>query len=293
MAAAQPAQFGAPGDDITDWMVQRWRAVANLGPEAEAAGRRLWAQATRSGQDLAASNPSDLKALGAQSLKRAQPNPVASRQRADPSQTFVPSADAPTRAALRQQQAQLGQVRNHLSIQNSPYAVPALLPAALLALDVPAALGIRGLLSRPTSGALAFPELDAWQVRPPTEAPTTPSAANSRNSFPYAAGRARLARANGISASDMDAQAHHSLSVQYSENFPNADPNRLANLWALKPEAHQIATNMWAQFSRNLAGRAPSQAEIMAQKLKVDREVAPYIRRAGVPRSNNPKGGLY
>jgi hypothetical protein len=91
----------------------------------------------------------------------------------------------------------------------------------------------------------------------------------------------------------MDAHVHHSLPVQYVEDFPNADPNRLANLWALKPEAHQIANKLWAQFGRSLAGREPSQAEIMAQKLKVDRQVAPYIRRAGVPRSKNSGGGLY
>ncbi|MGZ3371336.1 MAG: hypothetical protein ACXU8X_20650, partial [Caulobacteraceae bacterium] len=175
MAAAQPAQFGAPGDEITDWMAQRWRDVAKLGPEAEAAGRRLWAQATRSGQDLAAHSPSDLQALGARSLSRkTQPRPAASQQ-ADPSTTFVPSADTPTLAALRQQQAQFAKVRNDLDIRYSPYALPALLPAALLAPEVPAALGIRGLLSAPEAGVFDFPELDAWQVRPAPEAPTAPS----------------------------------------------------------------------------------------------------------------------
>ena len=250
MAAAQPAQSGAPGGDITDWMAQRWRDVAKLGPEAEAAGRRLWAQATRSGQDLAAPNTSALRALGAQSLSaRALHNSTASPQQADPSNTFVPSADAPTLAALRQRQAQFGQVSgNDLSIKNIPYALPALLPAALLALEVPAALGIRGLLSAPESGAFDFPELDAWQVRAAPETPTGPPAANSGNSFPYAAGRTRLARANGISASEMNAQVHHSLPVQYSEDFPNANPNRLANLWALRPQAHQIANRLWTQF---------------------------------------------
>jgi hypothetical protein len=217
----------------------------------------------------------------------------AAPQQADPSTTFVPSADAPTLAALRQQQAQFGQIRNDLDIRYSPYALPALLPAALLAPEALAGIGIRGLLSAPESAAFDFPELDAWQVRPSPEAPTAPAAANSGNSFPYAAGRARLARANGISASDMNAHVHHSLPVQYTDNFPNADPNRLANLWALKPPAHQIANNLWAQFGRSLAGRSPSQAEIMAQKLKVDREVAPYIQRAGIPRSNTPNGGPY
>jgi hypothetical protein len=68
MAVTQPARFGAPGDDIADWMAQRWRDIANLGPEAENAGRRLWEQATRAGQDLSAPNPSDVYSLGAQYL---------------------------------------------------------------------------------------------------------------------------------------------------------------------------------------------------------------------------------
>jgi hypothetical protein len=271
-------------------MAQRWRDVAKLGPEAQAMGRQLWAQATRSGQDLAAPNPSDLQALGARFLSRGtQAGPAASQPSTDPSQTFVPSPGTPTLQALRQQQGHFGQVRNKLDIQNAPYALPALLPAALLALEVPAALGIRGLVS---AGAKAFdfPELDPWQV------PAAPEAESS-GSFPYAAGRARLARANGgVSARDMGAQLHHSLPVEHSDIFPNADPNRLANLWPLRIPAHQIASNMWAKFAKELAGRTPTQAEVMAQKLKVDRAVAPYIRRPGVPRSNTPlkdKGGLY
>jgi hypothetical protein len=243
---------------------------------------------------LAAPNPSDVRALGARSLSGKPPQPAPSKQ-ADPSTTFVPSADAPTLAALRQQQAQFGKIRNDLDIRYSPYALPALLPAALLAPEALAGIGIRGLLSAPEAAAFDFPELDAWQVRPTPEIPTAPPAANSGNSFPYAAGRARLAQANGISARDMNADVHHSLPVQYSENFPNADPNRLANLWPLRPQAHQIATRMWSQFAKDLGGRTPTQAEIMVQKLKVDGEVAPYIRRAGVPRSNIPreKGALY
>ena len=88
MAAAQPARFGAPGGDIADWMAQRWRDIANLGPEAADAGRRLWAQATRSGQNVSAPNPSDIYALGAQYLSgRAGSAGSASQQQGDPSQS--------------------------------------------------------------------------------------------------------------------------------------------------------------------------------------------------------------
>ena len=93
----------------------------------------------------------------------------------------------------------------------------------------------------------------------------------------------------------MNADVHHSLPVHYSEVFPNADPNRLANLWGLRRQSHQIASNMWADFARSLGGRTPTQAEVMAHKLKVDRAVAPYIRRPGVARSGIPRneGGRY
>jgi len=64
---------------------------------------------------------------------------------------------------------------------------------------------------------------------------------------------------------------------------PAADSNRLANLWGLPEEVHQLATNEWTAFRNALRGREPSQAEVMAMKLKIDRMVAPYIRRPGLP----------
>jgi hypothetical protein len=99
-----------------------------------------------------------------------------------------------------------------------------------------------------------------------------------------AAARARYARANGISASDMGAVVHHSEGLEYAHLKPGADPNRLANLWGLLPEAHAIANREAAAFRAALNGRIPTQAEIMAVKLKIDRMVAPYIQRAGVSR---------
>lgn len=98
MAAAQPARFGAPGDDIADWMAQRWRDITTLGPAAEDAGRRLWAQATRSCQDLSAPNPSDVYALGAQFLSGGSANspPVSQRQAARSQSPAQDTDDNPT-----------------------------------------------------------------------------------------------------------------------------------------------------------------------------------------------------
>jgi hypothetical protein len=58
-------------DDINAWMAQRNANVA-LRQEAETAGRDLWDQATRDGQDLSAANPSDLIGIGADALGQKQ-----------------------------------------------------------------------------------------------------------------------------------------------------------------------------------------------------------------------------
>jgi hypothetical protein len=70
--------------------------------------------------------------------------------------------------------------------------------------------------------------------------------------------------------------------------MPDGDPNRLANLWGLPEEAHQIASNAWGAFRAELKGRMPTQAELMAAKLRIDRLVQPYIVRPGVARPKRP-----
>jgi hypothetical protein len=72
-------------------------------------------------------------------------------------------------------------------------------------------------------------------------------------------------------------------------------PGVPVTLRARRPEsrgeqAHTIATREWGAFTRSLEDRIPSQAELMEAKLRIDRLVAPYIRRAGLPRSNRPPG---
>jgi len=52
--------------------------------------------------------------------------------------------------------------------------------------------------------------------------------------------------------------------LRFAHLFPNADPNRLANLVSLMREAHIVASRAEAEFVRTLAGRAPTQAEVMA-----------------------------
>lgn len=57
-------------DGVEEWMRQRNADVMRLGHEAEAAGREIWNQTTRTGQNLVAARPGDVVALGARILAR-------------------------------------------------------------------------------------------------------------------------------------------------------------------------------------------------------------------------------
>ena len=57
-------------DSIENWMAQRNADVQRFGNKAAAAGRRAWNEATRTGRDLVAQQPSDVNALGARVLDR-------------------------------------------------------------------------------------------------------------------------------------------------------------------------------------------------------------------------------
>ena len=96
--------------------------------------------------------------------------------------------------------------------------------------------------------------------------------------------RARVARANGQPASQLAGEVHHRVGLRFAHLFPNAEPNRLANLVALMRQAHVVVSRAEAEFVRSLAGRAPSQAEVMAHAMKLDKLIEPFVLRAGVPR---------
>lgn len=183
-------------------------------------------------------------------------------------------------AQLRRQQAEFAKGRRKLDRENSWLAAGALAPVAVVgALEGGALLGGRTLVRTFPKAPLNLPELDARQIQPIVKALT-----NAEKNTLRRVGRARFAQANGKSASDMEAVVHHSDPLEYAHLKPNADPNRLASLWGLSPDAHPIATNAWAAFRAELRGRIPSQAEIMATKLRIDRMVEPYIQRAGISR---------
>lgn len=193
---------------------------------------------------------------------------------------------------LRREQAEFGKVKQQLDKENSWFAIPALAPAAaVMGIEAGAALAGRAAASQLQKAPLSFLEREAWQIKP--AAPKIARGpANTADDALRRAGRARFAQANGQSAKDMNAVVHHSSPVEYARLHPNADPNRLANLWGLPQDAHQIANNGWTAFRTAVKGTVPTQAEIMAAKLRIDKAVAPYIQRPGIsrPGPRPPKG---
>jgi len=130
---------------------------------------------------------------------------------------------------------------------------------------------------------LNFLEREAWQGKAAVEQTVSGLWKAAKPALRREA-RNRFAQASGISAAELGGKVHHSKPLEYAYLEPTADPNRLANLWGLPDEVHQIASNEWTAFRAGLKGRLPSQAEIMAVKLRIDRMVAPYILRAGISR---------
>jgi hypothetical protein len=74
------------------------------------------------------------------------------------------------------------------------------------------------------------------------------------------------------------------VALRFRGLFPKADPNRLGNLQALEAEAHNVVSQATEAWVRSLRGRVPTQAEVMAHVMEMDKLVEPYILRAGVPR---------
>ena len=232
-------------------------------------------------------------ALARASPSNASPHPVmASVPTADQMIAYgalrAPAPSDRELAELRTQQAAFADATRKVDLQNSWLAIPALAPvAAAFGLEGAAAIAGRALGAEAIEAPLNFVDREAWQRGAQKAAQALSDA--ERNAL-RAAARTKFARANGVPASEMQAEVHHSDPLEWAHLKPNADPNRLANLWGLRREAHAIATREWGDCTRSLEGRLPSQAELMDAKLRIDRLVEPYIRRAGLPRSNRLPG---
>jgi hypothetical protein len=198
---------------------------------------------------------------------------------------------------LRRDQAAFKDVVREESGRNWWMAIPALAPLAVPLLAEGAALLAARVATSPIKNApLNFAKREIGLAPKPAPRPAPPSRpapgsqplSTAEKGVVRQAGRERLARANGMSAAEMEARVHHSRPLEYAHLFPKADPNSLANLWALRDAAHKIASAEWTAFRAALKGRIPTQAEVMAVKLRIDRLVESYVRRPGVPRSRTP-----
>ncbi|CAN5706161.1 hypothetical protein BH11PSE1_BH11PSE1_25700 [soil metagenome] len=281
------AEGSSEASDIVDWMAARQRDLGRRS-EADAAGRMVRVSSSRDGRAVSASSPADVRALRIRALdgelstsappRRRAPARASSNQKPVRSTIAVAAArpePAEDLTDLRHQQAEFAQVVRAEGAKDSGMLAPVIAPVALVAgLEGAAYLGARALVSAPRPAPLNLPKYDPWQ---------TP------HKILRGQARARYARANNLPAKDMAAQVHHSRPLEWAHRFPDLDPNELANLWALRPVVHNIATRAWSAFKASLKGRTPSQTEIMAEKLRIDRLVEAYLRRPGVPRSR-PKG---
>ncbi len=107
---------------------------------------------------------------------------------------------------------------------------------------------------------------------PITEQLTT----KQRDSFRNSAART-WKRRTGQSAGSQDMEVHHRIPLEWSHIFPNANPNRKANLIAIRKGPHDQIDIAWRVWKSQLNGRIPTQAEVLAQALRVDNQFSGFF----------------
>lgn len=193
MAGFQRAR-SAVGESVAEFMERRRREVAQLGPDAAAAGHEAWAAATRAGDNLLAATPSDVRALGARMLgEKSTPMSGVERTASAIGPALAPRPNQPRytssivaakndggtiaygelRAALpsdqelaelRRQQAAFGKTTREIDIRNSLFAAPVLAaPLAVMGLEAAGALAGRALARPAGEAALDFVEREPFR----------------------------------------------------------------------------------------------------------------------------------
>ena len=185
---------------------------------------------------------------------------------------------------LRRQQEAFAAERERLATRGAAWALPALAPVAVaLGLEAAAALTLPRVAG--TRAPFVLPKAEPW---PKVGSPLGQGAKSSLRKD----ARAIIDKTNGTPTSRFGADVHHSDPLEWAHLKPNAPPNRLANLKVLDKDAHNIATQAWAEFKRSLGGREPAPVEAMRAKLRIDKMVDAYVRRNGVSRPGpRPAGG--
>jgi RHS repeat-associated protein len=78
------------------------------------------------------------------------------------------------------------------------------------------------------------------------------------------------ANVTGKFASEAGLQVHHRIPLEWAHLFPDAPPNRIANLVGMTPHDHTLVSGAWRTFKSALNGRQPTQAEIIRQAIDVE-----------------------
>ena len=121
-------------------------------------------------------------------------------------------------ADLRRQQAAFANTARQIDIHNSWLTIPALAPvAAVLGLEGAAAVAGRALVGESVEGPLNFVDREAWQRGAQRAAQAL---SDAEKAALRTAARTRYARANGISASEMQAEVHHSEPLEWAHLKP-------------------------------------------------------------------------
>lgn len=188
-----------------------------------------------------------------------------------------PTIEEDEMAKLRREQAEFKSVVREESRRNNWMAIPVLAPITVPLLAEGAAL---------LSGRLAASQFSRAPLNLLGREPRVPRAplTEAEKNVLRAVARRRVAQANGQPASELAGEVHHRVALRFAHLFSNADPNRLANLIPLIREAHVIASRAEAEFVRALAGRTPTQAEVIALAMRLDKLIEPYVLRGGVAR---------
>lgn len=318
MAGFQSAHDDVPAEGMAEWMTRRRHDVGPRGWPAGHSGQVEWESERGAGGPPSAPRRGDFGNLGALTEQRglgaersylvsdsstfrakhghpswsgasaqAHARPAIYHQISTPRPTISAGATAPRSSQndeiekLRREQATFKEYVREQSSRTWWMAIPALAPMVVPLLAEGAVL-LTGRLAASQLGRTPFNLLgrEADVVR----APLTEVEKNALR----AAARKRVAQANGQPASALAGEVHHRVALRFAHLFPNADPNRLANLVSLMREAHVVASRAEAEFVRTLAGRAPTQAEVMAHAMRLDKIIEPYVLRAGVARPPPP-----
>jgi len=144
MSGPQPVRRDSHAGSIDDWMADRWARLEQVANGAYEMGQRQWSESTRTGENLRATRPSDVVALGLST--GSQPSPMG-----------APTL-SPEMVELRRQQAAFKGVTRELDRENRWMAAIALAPiAAVGGLEaVPYALA-REIGSHPPGEPLQLP----------------------------------------------------------------------------------------------------------------------------------------